>query len=117
MKIFEKLGIKKADEMERNIQLKAIRLAWVYTVLFLVIWVLYESYQARLLSEKVNLIPGALLVSQNLVLILTQLLFRFRMTSGEDEAKKKPFLQAILIIAIVIAVVVALGILTRFIIG
>ena len=83
-KIFLKMGFKKADEMEVSIQLKAVRWAWFYTVIFLGVWTVYE-----LLSVGKNPgLPFILLISQNLV--LTSLVFYYRRKmvksdNGEDD--------------------------------
>jgi hypothetical protein len=34
--------IRKPDEMEMSINLKAVRIAWVYSGLFLLVWVSYD---------------------------------------------------------------------------
>jgi len=34
--------MRKMDEMEMAISLKAVRFAWFYTVVFLFIWVMYD---------------------------------------------------------------------------
>ena len=42
-RIFEKLGVRKMDEMERHILFKAQRNAYLFLVAALVIWSFYES--------------------------------------------------------------------------
>lgn len=115
-KIFGKLGITKADEMEKSIQLKSIRLAWIYTLLFLIAWSLYESYKVYRFNEPINSTPSFLLISQNLVLIFSQLFFRQQMVDGAEEENKSSFGKIVMVTVIIIAIIVALGSLTFLII-
>lgn len=70
--------MKKMDEMELSISLKAIKWAWAYTILFLAIWVIYEYTQTKILG-----LGFILLISQNLVLIGSQLFLKWKL--GKDE--------------------------------
>lgn len=64
--------MKKMDEMEMSINLKAIKMAWFYTVLFLFIWIIYEFTQTGSVG-----LPFILLISQNLIyLLVRQILLR-----------------------------------------
>jgi hypothetical protein len=116
-KLFMALGFKKADEMEKSIQLKSIRLAWVFTVAVLFVWCLYESLAARADNERLNYLPLILLVSQNLILCLSQLFYRARMTDGEDEEKESRFGKALAIIAIIVVAGAVSAALARMIMG
>ena len=108
-KIFSKLGFKMADEMEKSIQLKSIRFAWIYTFLFLIACSLYESYKAYCFKEPLNTIPLFLLISQNLVLIFSQLFLQQQMVDGADEKSESSFWKIVMIIVIAAAVIVASG--------
>lgn len=108
-KLFSKLGFTKADEMEKSIQLKSIRSAWIYTLLFLLVWSLYESYKVYRFNEPLNLTPSFLLISQNLVLIFSQLFFRQRMVDVTGEENKSSIEKIVLVTVIVAAIIVALG--------
>ncbi len=66
--------MRKMDEMEMSIQLRAVRWSWLYTVVFLVAWVIYDVVR----WGEVRL-PFILLVSQNLVLFACVSFFRRRM--------------------------------------
>lgn len=83
-KIFSKLGFRKQDEMEITISLKSIKLAWIYTVVFLICWVLYCNYKTKTFGEELNLIPLFLLITQNLVLVASQLVYKRNLTKGND---------------------------------
>jgi len=113
--LFCKLGVTKADEMERSIQLKSIRLAWIYTFLFLIAWSLYESYKVYRFNEPFNSIPSFLLVSQNLVLTFSQLFFRRRMVDGAEEENKDSVWKSVMVTVIVVAIVVIIVALGSFI--
>lgn len=108
-KLFSMLGFTKADEMEKSIQLKSIRFAWIYTLLFLIAWSLYESYKVYRFNEPLNSTPSFLLISQNLVLIFSQLFFRERMVDVEGEENKSSFGKIVMVTVIVAAIIVALG--------
>lgn len=71
---------KKADEMEMHIILKSVRIAWAYSVLFLLAWAVYEFIQTRRLG-----LPFILLCSQNAVLILSQLIIKRTVAAGNEE--------------------------------
>ena len=85
-KLLQALGFQSADEMEKNIQLRSIRLAWAYSGLFLLAWIIYEQYHGR-----ENFLPTVLFLTQNLIAISTQLIQRARMLGGaEDEGDPSP---------------------------
>ena len=66
--------MKKMDEMEIYIALKSVRIAWVYTVIFLFVWVGINVFTTSELG-----LAFILLVSQNIVLLLSQLILKRRM--------------------------------------
>ena len=70
--------MKKMDEMELSISLKAIKWAWAYTILFLAIWVIYDYTQTRIFG-----LASFLLITQNLVLIAIQSFLKWKL--GKDE--------------------------------
>jgi len=116
-KLLKALGFKKADEMEQSIQLQSIRLTWLYAVVFLGCWSIYEVTTGAN-NGYINFIPLILLFSQAVVMFLSQLFFRSSMTKGEDdEEKESQFRYTLIIIAIVIAIGVASFALARFITG
>lgn len=59
--------MKKADEMEVSITLKAIRISWIYSMVFLLIWVLIVLIQ----TSELPYIPFALLSSDMIVMLLS----------------------------------------------
>ena len=70
--------MKKMDEMEMSISLKAIKWAWAYTILFLAIWVIYDFIQTKTLGFEF-----LLLISQNLVLMGFQMFSKWKLGKNE----------------------------------
>ena len=70
--------MKKMDEMESSISLKAIKWAWVYTVLLLGTWVIYDYIQKKPLGFEFFIF-----ITQNIVLLVVQSILRWKM--GKDE--------------------------------
>ena len=64
-------GFKKMDEMEQYIALKSLKIAYVFTVIFLFIWAVIDMK-----NNKVNSTALFLLVVQNLILIFSQFYFK-----------------------------------------
>jgi hypothetical protein len=64
-------GFKKMDEMEQYIALKSLKIAYVFTVIFLFIWAVIDMK-----NNKVNSTALFLLVVQNLILIFSQIYFK-----------------------------------------
>ncbi|MPM12874.1 hypothetical protein SDC9_59229 [bioreactor metagenome] len=70
---------RKMDEMEMSINLKAIRLTWVYGVLFLLIWIGYDWIKAGLF----NGMAFILMLSQLVIYWAAQLFLKWKL--GKDE--------------------------------
>lgn len=71
--------MRKMDEMELSINLKAIKLAWFYTVVFLFIWMTYDW-----VKNATTGLPFMLLISQNLVLLGTGQFLKWKMNKDEE---------------------------------
>ncbi|AVP61744.1 hypothetical protein C7M79_14030 [Clostridium botulinum] len=71
--------MRKMDEMEMYISLKSIKIAWLYTIVFLFIWLVYEY----ITTSKFGL-PFFLFTTQNVILIICQLILKHRMV-GKNE--------------------------------
>lgn len=67
------------DEMEMSINLQAIRLAWVYGLLFLLIWIGYD----RITQGLFNGIAFILMTSQLIIYWIVQLFLKWKL--GKDE--------------------------------
>jgi hypothetical protein len=72
--------MRKMDEMEMAISLKAVRLAWFYTVVFLFIWVMYDFIKVGSFNENPAFF---LLITQNIVLFSSQLYLKRKMSKDE----------------------------------
>ncbi len=70
---------RKMDEMEMYINLKAIRLAWVYGVSFLIIWIGYGWIK----TELFNGVAFILMSTQLVVYWMVQLFLKWKL--GKDE--------------------------------
>jgi uncharacterized membrane protein YhdT len=70
--------MRKMDEMELSISLKAIKWAWAYTIIFLAIWVIYDYIQTRIFG-----LAFFLLTTQNLVLIAIQYFLKWKLAKDE----------------------------------
>ncbi len=73
--------MRKMDEMEMAISLKAIRLAWLYTVVFLLIWIVYDFIKVGSFSENPAFF---LLTTQNIILLSSQLYLKRKMSKNEE---------------------------------
>ncbi len=72
-------GFRKMDEMEMSINLNAIRIAWIYSNVFLFVWVIYEWIKMHLF----NSIPFILMSSQMVIYWSVQLYLKWKL--GKDE--------------------------------
>ena len=70
--------MKKMDEMEFSISLKATKWAWAYTFIFLAIWAIYEFVKTHTFG-----LPFFLLTTQNLILLFVQYFLKWKL--GKDE--------------------------------
>ena len=66
------------DEMEMTISRIAIKGAWIYTIIFLVIWDIYDYIHTGKLGT-----ANFLLITQGLVLILTQSFLNWKLRKDE----------------------------------
>lgn len=72
-------AIRKMDEMEMGINLKAIRLAWVYGVVFLLMWFGYDWLRMGSFNSMVLI----LLSSQEIIYWTVQLYLKWKLGRGE----------------------------------
>lgn len=68
------LGFRKMDEMEQLIALKSLKIAYGFTVLCLFIWCIFDT-----INKNTSCIALMLLITQNLVLIFSQMYFKRKM--------------------------------------
>lgn len=67
------------DEMEMAISLKAVKWAWLYTLVFLLIWTIYDYIKIG----NFNSLAFILLISQNLIRMSIEKYLKWKM--GKDE--------------------------------
>ena len=72
-------GFRKADEMEMSINLRAVRWAWVYSSVFLLIWTIVDFIK----SGDFNGIAFILLISQLSIFWAVQIFLKWKL--GKDE--------------------------------
>jgi len=72
------IAVRKMDEMEMSVNLRAIKCAWFYTIIFLTVWLIYNFIQTGDTG-----VPGFLLVTQNLVLFAVEFFLKRKL--GRDE--------------------------------
>ena len=71
--------MRKMDDMEMAISLKAIKWAWFYTVVFLFIWLLYD----QIVSGSFNSMVFILLISQNILRMGIDMYLKPKMNKDE----------------------------------
>jgi len=81
----KKLGFHKMDEMEMTIQLKSLRWAWLYTILFLFVWFCYECFRLKTPETPINFLPLILLTSQNIIRYIAKAIYDKKMSDDADE--------------------------------
>ena len=97
-------GFRKMDEMEQQITLRACRAAWVFLVLALFIWEVWELIHGGDTS-----LPAFLLGAQVVIFCLAQWLGRARV--GDDRVRREVVIWMILTAALVLfGVLLALGV-------
>lgn len=70
--------LRKMDEMEMSISLKAIKWSWLYTNIFLSVWVFYDLIKLRTFG-----IAFLLFITQNLVLTAIQHFLKWKLGKYE----------------------------------
>lgn len=71
--------MRRMDEMEMSISLKAIKWAWFYTALFLFIWSVYDYIKVG----SFNSLAFILLISQNIIRTSIELYLKWKMDKDE----------------------------------
>ena len=116
-RISKKIHVRKPDEMERHILLKAQRNAYLFLVAGLLLWSLYESYKVYAYHSMLNPFPCFLLGAAAVIQSFSQLLLtRSAVKDDEDSCETGPLIKiaALLcvvagIVAVAVAAVVLMG--------
>ena len=117
-RIFEKLGFRKMDEMERHILFKAQRNAYLFLIAALVIWSFYESIQVYIHHSRLNLLPCLLLTAAVLIQSFSQIILtRSAVKDDEDSCETGPLARMVVlacaaagVLAAAVTAVVILGV-------
>ena len=72
-------SFRRMDEMEMSITVRAIRLAWMYANLFLLVWICHDWIKMNAFQW----VPFILMTSQSLVFWVVQLFLKWKL--GKDE--------------------------------
>ncbi len=80
MKLFQKLGFNKADEMDTHIALFAVRSSWLVIMIFLLIWSIYDVITKQTITMSLTLLMLGVFVYFS-----TDLFMRRRLSSGYPE--------------------------------
>lgn len=111
-KLYSKLSFHKMDEMEKNIALRAQRIALTYSLIVLILWSLSELYKAYMYQIKLNELPCFLLISTCWVLIISQAVLKKQAIKDDEEYQKEnPIWKFVLVIIIIVSIIIAIGLL------
>lgn len=72
--------VKKMDEIEMYITLKSLRIAWIFTVICLLVWTIYDGIKTSQLGW-----PFMLLVTQNIIFYISRFIFKYGMAGNYEE--------------------------------
>lgn len=105
--IFEKLGFRKPDEMERFILAKAQRNAYLFLVAALFFWSMYESIRVWRYHSRLNLLPCLLLTAAALIQMFSQRILTRRAVQDDDDSYETGPLAGLIVLLCVLAGLVA----------
>jgi len=80
MKLLQRLGLMKADEMDIHIALFAVRSSWLVIMIALLIWSTYG-----VVTKQTNIMPLTILMLGGVVYFSTDLYMRRKLSSGHRE--------------------------------
>lgn len=98
--------MKKLDEMDRNIQLRAEEIAYKVTLVLLSVWTFYNCWQTLMNGEKYNVIPGLIVCLTISIQSFSQIIIKRKMIDGDDEYHEPNKLIWIIIAVLAVAAVI-----------
>ncbi|MBE6114500.1 MAG: hypothetical protein E7191_05405 [Erysipelotrichaceae bacterium] len=102
--------LRKMDEMERYISNRSQSTAYIYLLLALFVWTMYESYKVYAYHTTLNIIPCFLLVSSTLVQSFTQYYMQRNAVKDDDEyTDNSSLLKIILLICAIASLIASIG--------
>lgn len=106
----KKLGFHSPDEMEKAILFKAQRNAYIFLVISLLAWSLYESYKVYVYHNRLNPFPCFLLVATMAVQALSQFIMTHNAVKDDEDSYKTGTAVKIIVLICVIISIIATGI-------
>lgn len=105
-KFLKKLGFHAPDEMERAILFKAQRNAYIFLMIALLAWSLYESWRVYAQRGGINLLPCLLLVAAAVIQTLSQLIMTHNaVKDDEDSYETEPLVKLALLLCVLFSVI------------
>lgn len=105
-KFLKKLGFHDPDEMERAILFKAQRNSYVFLMLALLAWSLYESWKVYTEHGRINMLPCFLLVTAAGIQSLSQLIMTHNaVKDDEDSYETGPIIRIALLICVAFSII------------
>jgi hypothetical protein len=84
MKLLQRLGFMKADEMDIHIALFAVRSSWIVIIIALMIWSIYD-----VVTKQTITMPLSILLLGGIVYFFTDLYMRRRLSGGYRELRPR----------------------------
>lgn len=107
---FKKLGFHKMDEMEQYIAFKAQRNAFVFLLIALSIWTLYEAYKVLKFHTPLNPLPCFLLTGASSIQFFSEAIISHNAVKGDEDSPKASTLsKKLLLCAIVVAITMVIA--------
>lgn len=104
----KRLGFYSPDEMGKAILFKAQRNAYIFLVISLLAWSLYESYKVYVYHNRLNLFPCFLLVMTMVIQTLSQFIMtRNAVKDDEDSYKIGAIVKVIVLISVIASIIAA----------
>jgi len=105
-RFLKRLGFHSPDEMEKAIFFKAQRNAYIFLVISLLTWSLYESYKVHVYHSRLNLIPCFLLVMTMIIQTLSQFIMTCNaVKDNEDSYETGAIVKVIVLICIIVSII------------
>ena len=106
--ILKKWGLHSPDEIERAICLRAQRNAYIFLLIALLAWALYEGCRVYAHGGGLNPIPAALLVTTASIQTLSRLVMaRSAVKDDEDSWETGPLVKIILAVCVIFGLLTA----------
>lgn len=104
-RLAELLGVRKVDEMERAIQDKAVRIAYMA----LLVGLIADMYYRVFAKGEIAPVTGILAMASVLVQSVAVLVLRRRSTAGDEEYTETPVWKTLALVFVVAGVLTAVG--------